>query len=338
MTFTGREEAINLSNMATIPTTLVNQLSVKLRPTDITNGLGKAMVFDHPLHIQVFNGNELIILYQLATKFVKEVLPLVGYFFVLASYLYSSFIPSITPLLSFRHSALQSGQPFLRLTKILGSREVLTIGGNSKILQSQIKANLTPLIGWFINFLLYLDGGEIFTTLGSRYGKVFHCTFNWTMQDYFNPAYLGDKYLFIPSRYFVIDLKSLGKLARLLTMLLFEGWEVSMFIEKVIVGYVKIAYCHLQGLGMCLIQPNVLRFFLEFSQHLLGIVIIQAFTRFSVIVSSLSQKMVINKATCTKLPGEVGLLFSIWVKSEFVSTFDIHAYNYTLVFVKEQIC
>ena len=103
------------------------------------------------------------------------------------------------------------------------------------------------------------------------------------------------------------------------------------------VSFVKVTQSHLQGLRMSLVQPSVFRFSLEFGQQLLGIVVIQAVARFGIMVDSLPEKVIIDKATCSKLIKKLGLLFNIWIKSKPVSTNNIHAYNYSVVFVKEQL-
>lgn len=331
MTFRTWKEPINLTKMTTVPVAFVIQLTGKLRPASIPNGLGKAMVFQHPFNMQVLNNDKLVDFDKLAAQLMKKVLPLVGYLFVLSRNIQACFLPALATLLSSGQAPIQSGKAAFGLTEILGSGESLSIGRNRKILQAQVKADLTAFVGWLINLLLYQNRGEILTALGFRYGKVFHFAFNGAVQDDSNPTYLGDNNLS------PFDPKPLRESASLFAVLLFESWKLSTLVEKVVVSSVQVPKSLLQGLGLSLTKPIVSSLLFKFGQSQSRIMIAQTLSSIGIIVDSLAQKVVINKTSCPKLLCELGPLLGIWINSITESTSYQHTYNIPYIFVKSKL-
>jgi hypothetical protein len=328
-TFGTWEKPINLFNMAAVPLPFVLKLPHELRPAAIGDRLSQLMVFDHPFHIQVFNGDVLVLLNQLTTELVKKVLPLVGYLFVKPGNLQPGLVSALRTFLFPAQRALQLNQLLLRLSEVFGRTEPAPVTGNSKVLKSQIKTSVATLIGWVFNLPFHLDRGEIFTALGSRYGNIFHNAFYWAVKDDLDPTDLGE------IDRLTIKLKALRESTGLLTVFLFEGWKVGLLVKKVVVGGIQVSKGLLKCLGLSLVKPNVIRLLFEFCQSQGGIVVGETLACLGIVVDSLAKKVVVSEATAAELFGQLNLLLSIRVKTELVGRLDKHTYSYTLIVVNQ---
>src|SRR2546425_7147171 len=78
-TLRGWVPLVNLDKGTSIPLRFVFELPHKLRPSDIRDGLSKAVVLDHVLDLQTLNAYDLVFTYDLGREFVLIVPSSISY-------------------------------------------------------------------------------------------------------------------------------------------------------------------------------------------------------------------------------------------------------------------
>jgi hypothetical protein len=89
------------------------------------------VIFHHPPDVQVFKGNQIIVVHQISADFVSGVFSLIGYVIMAFGQHQGRFSPTMGALLSSGNHPLDPFQLSFRLTKILGVVEILLIRGHS---------------------------------------------------------------------------------------------------------------------------------------------------------------------------------------------------------------
>src|SRR6266567_4548452 len=75
----GGIELINLDERSPIPLSFVCELTHKLTPSHIRDGLGKCVVLYHILDVQTLDAYDLVLTYDLSRELVLIVTPSIGY-------------------------------------------------------------------------------------------------------------------------------------------------------------------------------------------------------------------------------------------------------------------
>lgn len=81
--FAGWEEAVNLVEARPVPLALIRQLTEQFSPPTIDNPLGEMVVSHHPLHVQVFGVDDLVLVHKPTAELVQEILAGVYHLFML---------------------------------------------------------------------------------------------------------------------------------------------------------------------------------------------------------------------------------------------------------------
>ena len=125
----------------------------------------------------------------------------------------------------------------------------------------------------------------------------------------------------------------LGNGKRLFSIFLFKVWKFKTISKKVIIRSIQTTQGLLKGLRVRLFEPNSIGLLFKFGQHLCCIVIAKTLFFMSlvrnIVVYSLTEKVIVNKAGLTKTGRKSFLLFYCWIQAileRFVYGFK-HIYN-----------
>lgn len=118
------------------------QLVKKSRPGGICNALGKTMVVGHAVHMQVFHGNDTVVIDDLAAFLVREVIPPESDPLMDTGNGLAMFSTLRRPFGKFRMPALHFGKSFLFLAKKAWVGYFFTRGEGSEGFQSNINSHL----------------------------------------------------------------------------------------------------------------------------------------------------------------------------------------------------
>lgn len=149
------EEPVNLPEIYPIPFRFILDLMDELRPPCIHDGLSKAVISCHPLHVQVFGKDSLVFAYQPMTQFVKEIASLVGNLFMNKGDFPSCLIPVYTTLHLSGKTALKQFQLIFRSTKKLWRLNALARRSYKERFQPKVNSDLRATV-FQINLLFNL--------------------------------------------------------------------------------------------------------------------------------------------------------------------------------------
>src|SRR3972149_11973530 len=116
------------------------------------------------------------------------------------------------------------------------------------------------------------------------------------------------KFRDMKSSCFNIYIKMLRHRKGLLSVFLFEIRKLKTVVKEIVVSIIQMPQGLLQGLRVGLFEPDSIRLYFKFSQHLCGIVVVKtllffAFVR-SIVINPLAKKVIIDKAGLTKTRGK----------------------------------
>src|SRR5215210_2188886 len=173
----------------------VGDLVCQVRPSRVSDGLGEAVVFDHPVHAQVLDRDEPVTVHELARLLVREVLALVLNALVDRSHCLAAFRSLFGALRGFGESALGAGQVFLFLAKELRSRDALTVGRGDDILESNVHAHGFARLRDFFGLNLTREAHEPLArgAFANRGGLHRSSAIERTMDHGLNMAYLREE-------------------------------------------------------------------------------------------------------------------------------------------------
>ena len=168
--------------------------------------------------------------------------------------------------------------------------DLFTFRGDQESRKPRVDADLPSGIGRFEDFGFTKDRGVVFTRRVSGDRDLPGFPFQGPVADNSDWSHLGD------SKPVSIQAEVLRYLEGLMPLLFLEGGESRSFIEKVVVGGVQVSQRLLKGLGIHLLQPGILREFLELCQFGSRIVIGQAGTGFGIVINPLRKWLNTNRA------------------------------------------
>lgn len=99
------------------------------------------MVLHHALHIQVFNGDRLVVTYQLSREFVKEIFAGINNLGVKFGDFQPSLMPVIGTFLLSRQRLLRSFQSFMLDFKRLGVGDLRSVACHDQAGDAEVYAN-----------------------------------------------------------------------------------------------------------------------------------------------------------------------------------------------------
>src|SRR6266480_3290228 len=138
----GRIPRVNLDERSPVPLCFVCELSHKLTPSHIRDGLGKLVVLYHILDVQTLDAYDLVLTYDLCRELVLRVTPPIGNPGMNTSDLQLSLATVLRAFLLLRMSTLRLCQFLFIRGRELRITVGLTIACNDHRLQSQIKPDL----------------------------------------------------------------------------------------------------------------------------------------------------------------------------------------------------
>src|SRR6266568_3022986 len=144
---------VNLDQVSSIPCCFVFQLGHKLRPTHITDGLGKTVVLDHVLDLQALDADRLVFTNQTGRELMQEVTASISNTGMDTSNLLTGFGSILAPLLFAGMSSLRFCQLLLIFLEELGVPHHLTSREDDERFQAQVSPY--TLLTWFKRFDLF---------------------------------------------------------------------------------------------------------------------------------------------------------------------------------------
>ena len=280
-----------------------------LTPASITNRLSKFVILDHAFNVERFHPDQAKIVYNVAAELVMKVSSLIGNLFVSQGYNLTLFRPSVTAFDFATKPTLPNLQATFRAFQVLGIVNLFTGRKNSKMFDSKVNANTVKPLNWFGCIYLALNGSKELTGLGSRHGYILGFPFNVAVIDTFHPTD------FWQIDRISVELELQWIPDGLFVMLALELGIVGPTLKEVLVGFLQVHQGLLQNLSVTLFEPNMLNFE-YFGKIGCTIVVVQAATRFLVVLFSNMTVVVVHKAGATKLNRKFFLLFSVRVDAE----------------------
>src|SRR6266702_2565590 len=138
----GGIELINLDERSPIPLSFVCELTHKLTPSHIRDGLGKCVVLYHILDVQTLDAYDLVLTYDLSRELVLIVTPLISNPGVYSGDFQLCLATVLRTFLLFRMPTLRLCQFLFILGKELGVSVGVSIARDDHRLQSQVKPDL----------------------------------------------------------------------------------------------------------------------------------------------------------------------------------------------------
>ena len=322
------EEPVNLPEIYPIPFRFILDLVNEPRPPCIHDGLSKAVISCHPLHVQVFGKDSLVFAYQPMTQFVKEIASLVGNLFMNKGDFPSCLIPVYAALHLSGKTALKKFQLIFRSTKKLWRLNALARRSYKERFQPKVNSDLRATV-FQINLLFNLakQRRKVFTRGGFLDSHTLNSSFNFPVNDYLKGGYFRNSQC--PLDW--IEFECLRHCQRLPCLFFLEGRKLSVFIEKVVVSCVKMTKRLLEYLRIRLLEPCGIGLLFQFRKHLGRVVIIKTLLFTPGIgrikVNALAKEEVIHKASLPKVNRKQGGLFLGWIYPKLVCFVNQHAYR-----------
>ncbi len=158
------------------------QLCKETRPRGIGNAFGKAMIVNHALDVQVFNGNEAIGIDNLSTDLMREIFPFEGDPLMHTGNGFAMLAPLRTPFCQFGMLALHFCQCFLFFPEEAGIVYLCSIGKRGKGVESDVYAYLSGIVRQSFCFTFHREGSVPFAGRGTADGQGFDRAFDGTVQ------------------------------------------------------------------------------------------------------------------------------------------------------------
>lgn len=135
------EEGRNLHYHSASPCGLVFQLPEEFTPGGIRNTFCQMVVPQHPLHIEVFHTNDLVLIHQCGGQLMKHVIAAIAHLLMATGNLDSLLFPVGGTMLPSGQLALFTPQPDFRFPQILWVLVFLPIAVNGKGFEANIQPN-----------------------------------------------------------------------------------------------------------------------------------------------------------------------------------------------------
>ena len=269
------------------------------------------MVTKHPLHIEVFHADDLVLIHQFGRQLVKHIAAAVRHSFMAASDLDALLFPV-------RRTFLLTGQPALlapefgfHLPQILGIRIFASVAVNRKGLEANIQTNYRVDDGSGFDLNFAEDGYEILSTRRTANRSIANLTFDITALAVRHPAQAGQLDSFVGN---MNGRSFCRRVALVMIMLAFELWETTTVFEKTFVGIVQTAAGVLERLAIRFGKPWQIR--LHLREQILHFDIAETLLSAFVCLDSALQHVIIHiPATTKRLIDLFRLLFG-WIQTK----------------------
>ena len=159
--FTRWIPTIDFDEGSSVPLALVFQLTDKLAPSDITDGFGQTVIFDHVLDGQTFHAYHLVFVHNACRKFVLVVAATILNTSMNTSNLVPCFLPVLGTFFLLGMPTLGFSQLLLILGIVAGIAHCFTSREDHHRFEAQIKTNLSIRDREWINHFLKEYGDEV---------------------------------------------------------------------------------------------------------------------------------------------------------------------------------
>ena len=255
-----RMEGRDFHYRASRPRSFIFQLSEELSPCGIRNTFCQMVVSQHPLHIEVFHADDLVLIHQFGRQLVKHIAAAVRHSFMAASDLDALLFPVCRTFLLMRQPALLPPEFGFHLPQILGIRIFASVAVNCKGLEANIQTNHRVDDGFGFDLNFAEDGYEILSTRRTANRSIANLAFDITAFAVWHPA----KTRQLDSLVGNMDGRSFcRRVALVMIMLAFELWETTTVFEKTFVGIVQTAAGVLERLAIRFGKPWQIRLHLR---------------------------------------------------------------------------
>src|SRR5271157_385235 len=330
--FGGWVEPVNLDQGSTIPLCFVFQLGHKLRPTYITNRLCKAVILDHVLDCQTLDTDRLVFTDQACRKLVKEVRTSVSNTGMNTSNLETSFVSVPGTFLLFRVPTLGFCQLLLVFGEEFRIANCLTRRENDKGFQPKI-SSYSLLSGWILLHLCFYQNTDeiaISAILGDSGGGWGSTFWQGTRPDNI------ERFRHLSQCDMPITIREGGICigSRLSIALLLKCRILSSSLKEVDEGPIQMAKGLLQRDRGNIIQPCIWRLFLEVSELMRKIIVVQAHPILIVGVCLLAQCPIVDKTRTPKGLSKNILLFIGGIHPVLICS--LHVLHFNMKSVRSQ--
>ena len=283
---------------------LVFQKRNKHAPTDIGHRPRKVVVLEYSLHMQVFDGDDLVLVYDPSRQLVKVVFSGARDAFMCARNQLARFISPLGAFLLTGQRLLFALQIPFRLPQMAWVVEFGTVARNGEVRQSDVDPNSLSFrrhVGKR-RTVVGQNGGMKLATRVARHGDGFDFADDLAMHDALRPAD------FRQIDFRSVQLHALRILNGLATMFRLEARIAPAFGKEVIEGAGKILQRLLNSLRVRVLEP--FKFLLELRKSRGHGVIIQAFASLTIERLRLGERFVPHPAGATELDSQsLRLLF-----------------------------
>src|SRR5258706_977585 len=152
---------VNFDKGSPVPLSFVFELSHKLAPSHIRDGLSKVVVLDHVLNLQTLNAYHLVFAYDASRELVLIITPSIGYPSVYPGNFLTGFLSILRAFFLLSMPTLRFCQLLLILGKEPGIPKGVTIRGYYHAFETQVKPDLLIDDWQLVNIFFYQNGDEV---------------------------------------------------------------------------------------------------------------------------------------------------------------------------------
>lgn len=182
------EEGRNLHYHSASPCRFVFQLPEEFTPGGIRNTFCQMVVSQHPLHIEVFHTDNLVLIHQCGGQLMKHVIAAIAHLLMAMGNLDSLLFPVGGTMLPSGQLALFTPQPDFRFPQILWVLVFLSIAVNGKGFEANIQPNHGVNAGFWLNLYLAEDRHKILSAGRTANGGITNLTFDITTLAVWHPS------------------------------------------------------------------------------------------------------------------------------------------------------
>jgi len=324
------EEPVDLDVALTGPLGLVFQHRCERPPAGVADGSSEGMVFHHAFYVQVFNGDDLVLVHEPAGQLVQIVCTSVGYPLVYFCYKQSGLVPGVTALYLARKLLLLALQVLLRFECVPGVVEFGAVAGYDYVRQPRVDAQYLAVErnGRGIQPVFCQYGREVFPGGGLADGNGLYSAGYLAVYYCFDPANLRQGHVTG-----VYDLDTLRVLNRLPALLAFERGEFGPALEEVDEGAGQVQTYRLQYLAVRFAEPG--KRFLELRQTRVQCVLSESLACFFVSPAGFFEAVVPEPSGAAERLGQGFFLFLVRVDAYLGCRFHGFMINYVSANVKD---
>jgi len=325
-----RKPAVNLCDRLSITLNFVFQHLNCSSNRRIRNTFGQTVVVNHTSNIKILNKNIVKSSDNICCDFIEMILTTIGNVRVDSGNFKSLPIPSTTAFLASGEDFLCFRKLFLVKTSVTHIWDMLAIRESCESRNTKVNSNILSRFWNCRKLFVKAECDEISTSTVLGYRNRAWRAFELSAPANSQSSEFG--YMEI----FILNIPFEGRcsiFSRLFAMLRFEGWVLSLFLEKFIICRLKVPKCLLSWDATNFVKPRELFLLFEGSKSRRRFMISDLLS-VSKCIGAKSKSPVIDESCATKCSGEVVALGFAWIESESISCLHTNNISHVIVIVK----